>query len=131
MSLANEVQSKQSSRAGTYQQKGTINGRPYWVNPTNDEAIWYYPQYKDWAIGPLSNLGTNWRSITSVGALEANCPDDDRADWKYWDGSWKKTKYTSDVQVECQGKCFVDIETNDVRASSLVELILTISSEFC
>ena len=101
MSLANEARSKQWSRAGTYKYKGTINGRAYWVKPTNKQAIWYVPEFKEWAIGGLSSLGSTFRGIASVGELEAECPDDDGLKWKYWDGSWKDT---SDVQFECQGK---------------------------
>ena len=100
VSLANDVQNKQSRRAGTYQLAGNTNGRKYWSEPTKKQAIWYVPQYKAWAIGDLSDLGTTRRGMATMKSLESECPTDDST-WKYYSGStWKAT---NDVQLECLG----------------------------
>ena len=37
-------------------------------------AIWYIPQFKEWAIGSAWEIGTNWRRISSNGQSEWDCP---------------------------------------------------------
>ena len=29
-------------------------------------AIWFFPEFEDWSIGPLDHIGTNTRGITSA-----------------------------------------------------------------
>ena len=63
------------------------------------QAIWYVPQYKNWAIGSLEKKGTSRRGITTVGNNEVGDPQD-TGPWKYWnDYAW--TSGGNDVIVEC------------------------------
>ena len=64
MILKNDVLSIQDSRVGLYKKGGIVNGKRSWT--TDSQAIWFVPQYLDWAIGPLKDIGTNFRGITSI-----------------------------------------------------------------
>ena len=49
-------------------------------------AIWYVPQFKEWAIGSISKIGTNWRGISSNGQSEWDCPHlVPNENWDYYD----------------------------------------------
>ena len=85
-------------REGIYSYNGTINGRDYWIKVGGGRAIWYYPQFKDWAIGEEKKLGSNFRSITSYS--ESTCPNNSKNGWKYYDNGWIST---NDVQLNCIG----------------------------
>ena len=98
--MANEALAEQSSKQGTYQLSEEINGKPSWKSST--QAIWYYPEYKDWMIGPLSSIGTSLRGITSTGDGEYDCPLQVPKDkWKYWDGSEWQEAGSNDVNFQC------------------------------
>ena len=101
VTFASHVESKQGIRAGTYIHGGKINGYDYWIDDDNSHAIWYYPAYKDWAIGAKDKLGTNIRGLTTVGDFnenEGNCPTGNHT-WKFvYNGEWIET---NDVFVEC------------------------------
>ena len=63
------------------------------------KAIWYVPQFKNWAIGSLEKKGTTIRGITTVGNNEVNYPQDS-GPWKYWnDYAWMSGG--NDITVEC------------------------------
>ena len=52
----------------------------------NPPAIWYVPQFKEWAIGSISKIGTNWRGISSNGQSEWDCPHlVPNENWDYYD----------------------------------------------
>ena len=85
---------------GIYNYNGTINGRDYWVKVGGGRAIWYYPQFKDWAIGEEKKLGSNFRSITSISDSESTCPNNSKNDWNYWNNGWIST---NDIQLNCIG----------------------------
>ena len=101
--MANEALVHQSDRQGIYQLSQEINGKPSWKSGT--QAIWYYPEYKDWAIGSLSDIGTSIRGITSIGDGEYDCPQQVPKDkWKYYEGSdWQKAG-SNDISFQCTGK---------------------------
>ena len=102
--MANDALAEQSIRQGTYQLSEEINGKPSWKSAT--QAIWYYPDFKDWAIGSLSDIGTNFRGITSVDYnVENDCPQEVPKDkWKYWDGSEWQAASSNDVSFQCTSK---------------------------
>ena len=103
VSLSNNVLTKQGNRQDTYELSETIHGKPSWKSST--QAIWYYPEFTDWAIGPLSNIGTNFRGITSVGEEEYDCPQQVPKDkWDFWDGSNWLTANLNDISFQCTGK---------------------------
>ena len=61
--LQNEVLSKHEWLEGSYQLDQIVNGRSSWISVSS--AIWFIPEYNNWAIGNLGKIGTNWRSITA------------------------------------------------------------------
>ena len=60
--LQNEVLSKHEWLEGSYQLDQIVNGRSSWISLSS--AIWFIPEYNQWAIGNLEKIGTKWRSIT-------------------------------------------------------------------
>ena len=63
------------------------------------KAIWYVPQFKDWAIGSLEKKGTTISGITTVGNNEVGDPQH-AGPWKYWNGyGWMSGG--NDITVEC------------------------------
>ena len=101
--MTNEALAKQSSKQGTYQLSEKINGTPSWKSAT--QAIWYYPDFNDWMIGPLSSIGTDFRGITSSGDGEYDCPQQVPKDkWKYYDGTEWQVVSSNDVSFQCTGK---------------------------
>ena len=64
--LQNEILSKHEwleGLEGSYQLDQIVNGRSSWISVSS--AIWFIPDYNEWAIGKLGSIGTNWRSITA------------------------------------------------------------------
>ena len=100
VSLANEALAHQFNRQGTYQLSEEINGKPSWKSGT--EAIWYYPDFKEWAIGPLSDIGTSNRGISSKYDGEYDCPQQ-VPEWSYWDGTEWQNAGSNDVSLQCTG----------------------------
>ena len=100
--LSGGAMNKQGSNAGIYSYKGDINGRKYWLKSDGKQAIWYVPEFKDWAIGATANnkLGSRYRNICSVKNLETQCPYNTQNVWKYHigNGEWKST---NDVKLNC------------------------------
>ena len=100
--MANEAKAKQRDKQGTYELSEAINGKSSWKSAT--QAIWYYPEYKDWGIGALSDIGTHDRGITSIGDGKYDCPQQVPKDhWKYFDGSeWQQAR-SYDASFQCTG----------------------------
>ena len=87
------------SPPGEYEISGTINGRPSWIS--NDQAIWWLPQYSEWAIG--TELGSDIRGVTGVSSDNNDFawPNDHKYTWKYWNGTaW--TPAANDIKVQCK-----------------------------
>ena len=61
--MKNNVLGSHNGKPGTYKLSSTINGKPSWI--TESQAIWFIPQWNQWAIGPLDSLGTTFRGIRS------------------------------------------------------------------
>ena len=100
INLAGDVKNKQGSREGVYVHNGTINGRDYWVKVGGGNAMWYYPRYKHWLIGPEKVLGSENSAISSVEDLESTCPHNLKNNWIYFDEGWIST---NDVELLCIG----------------------------
>ena len=82
--------SKQGNFQGIYQYNGIVSGRNSWKS--EDNAFWYIPEFKEYSIGNLADIGTTNRGITSV-------IDEDKD--KYWDGvSWKDVQI-GDITISC------------------------------
>ena len=92
---------KQWSRQGIYQYNGIVNRKHSWKS--EDQAIWFYPEFKDWAIGSLVDIGTNFRGITSAYDQDIGLLNVPNNKWKYWDGEkgeWKDVK-SGDLTFSC------------------------------
>ena len=61
--LKNEVLSKYGSLQGKYQINQIVNGKRSWKTATH--AIWFVPEYNEWAIGLLDLIGTDNCIISS------------------------------------------------------------------
>ena len=83
---------------GIYKISATVvNGKPSWTSKS--KAIWYIREKKHWLIGNLDDLGDNLAFIFAIN--EYSGLDDQRNEWKYWDGrGWKSAK---DINVQCLG----------------------------
>ena len=60
--LQNEILSKNEWLEGSYQLDQIVNGRSSWTSVSS--AIWFIPEYNNWAIGNLGSIGTNLCRIT-------------------------------------------------------------------
>ena len=98
--LSNDAYDVWPSKAGTYTLQGEINDRMYWVKTDGKNAIWYYPEYKDWLIGSIDYLGNNRGGILSKSNLETEFPYDEVNTWKYVDAdsNWIDT---DDIKITC------------------------------
>jgi len=102
VSLGSEVIAYQNGRQGLYQKYHKINGRASWISASR--AIWYVPEFKDWAIGNLDNIGTKFRGIASRGDKESQSPLDIPDDhWMYFATKWKSPS-KSDVSIKCMDR---------------------------
>ena len=99
--LGSDVKNIQVEYEGLYSYNGTINGRDYWVKFEGGSAIWYIPDFKDWAIGEEMDLGSKTCSAQTSSDLESTCPKNAKNDWNYLDDD--KWMSTNDVQLNCIG----------------------------
>ena len=85
----NDVKDKQGQYEGVYTFQGYINDRDFWVDAEGENAIWYIPDWKDWAIGSADNIGTNYPHLRTSNDLEAICPNNEGYDlsWEYRDSN--------------------------------------------
>ena len=97
--LRNEVLCKQGDLQGKYQLGEIVNGKQSWKTAT--QAIWFYPEYEDWAIGSLDEIGTNLRGISSAAEENKDLFDVANDDWMYWDGDWKSIN-SGDIDIICK-----------------------------
>ena len=73
-------------------------------------AIWYVPEYNDWAIGSLEDKGTNVRYVTSVngqGSFNPLTVPEDK--WNIWNDiaqSWISVGL-GDIKIQCNSKKFL------------------------
>ena len=98
MILKNDVLSIQDSRVGLYKKGGIVNGKRSWT--TDSQAIWFVPQFSDWAIGSLEKIGTKFRGITSSDDKDQSLFDVPNDRWQYWDSEFKDIK-DGDITIKC------------------------------
>ena len=100
--------------SGTYLLSDPVNGKKSWVLEEPEigygYAIWYVPEYNDWAIGPLEYKGTNIRHVTSVngqGSLNLLSVPEDK--WNFWNDtaqSWISVGLGG-IRIRCRSKKFL------------------------
>ena len=94
----------QGPRKGDYKISDTINGKPSWIS--NDQAIWWIPEFSEWGIGNLDWLESVTRGLTGAPSDDKNdfCwPHDKKCIWQYWTGSGFATPGANDIKVQCKG----------------------------
>ena len=94
--LKNNVLALHKLKPGTYNLSSTINGKPSWTSES--QAIWFIPQWNQWAIGPIGNLGTTFRGMRS------SQYNKDPQNVVFWEYNVKKSDWSSggnDIIVEC------------------------------
>ena len=96
--LKNDVLSKQGDKQGIYEFNAIVNGRHCWRS--SDQAIWYYPDFMEWAIGPLDYIGTNLRGIASAPNEDTELFNVPNNKWSYWDSQWKQIE-NGDITISC------------------------------
>ena len=101
VSLEGDAKKQVGEYEGSYIYDGNINGKIYWLKTDEKQAIWYYPEYKEWAFGKKNNLGKKWRFITGLTTTDTTCPNN-ASTWKYWNGDIWIT--TNDPQFSCEGR---------------------------
>lgn len=100
VTLANGPLENQRLRSiqGSFELFDLINGKLSWKSITH--VIWYSPEFNDWNIGLLSNIGTDYDSdveslsdvhSTSFGTVVYDCPVQVPKDmWHYYEqDEWK------------------------------------------
>jgi len=93
--LKNNTLASQSSKQGTYNISKTINDKPSWTSESH--AIWFIPQWNQWAIGPIDSLGTTNRGI---GSSQYNKDPQNVVSWDYLkEGGWLSAD--DDIIVKC------------------------------
>ena len=102
VTLTNGALTHQDEKQGTYEESVTVNGKTSWISTVNNTAIWYVPQFKEWAIGSALQIGTNWRGISSTGASEWDCPHlVPNSSWGYFNDAGWVTANFGDISVQC------------------------------
>ena len=77
---------------GAYTLKSTLpNGKQYWRQVQDSNAIWYDNELQNWKIGPLENLGTSTCKLKSK-EKNTNNPEESTT-WLYvnHDDEWLPT----------------------------------------
>ena len=112
LSLSSDVHTHHGHCDGTYKLKGVINEHTYWLRTDQQRAIWFIPEFEEWAIGYTAALGTSTRLITSLwtddnlhGSVKhvSECPYDEQIVWAYWNQAENNWKNTDHVNIKCQG----------------------------
>ena len=98
MILKNDVLASKGSLQGIYGVYQTTNGRTSWKSAS--KAIWYIPDYDDWAIGDLEDIGTKTREIKSNGDQSNRSPSEvPNNKWHYYKNGWKNVD--GEIIVKC------------------------------
>jgi len=100
--LKNNTLASQSSKQGTYNISKTINDKPSWTSESH--AIWFIPQWNQWAIGPIDSLGTTRRGIRSSKDSKDSKDPQNVVSWDYRNMERGRNGWWSadnDILVEC------------------------------
>ena len=89
---------------GNYELSDYVNGKPSWISKKNNKAVWYLPNYRDWFIGSIKSIGTNYCTIYSTHDQEKlfdplTIPANK---WRYLEskGKWNRAG-VNDVDIKC------------------------------
>ena len=98
--LKNDALKSQEVIQGIFQPSKPVNGRPSWTSAS--QAIWYIPEFGQWGIGNLGNIGTKFRGIKSIDVDELVEPQN-IMDWQYYNvvTKWNIPDDKNDIIIEC------------------------------
>ena len=99
--LSSSYAGEQKSLVGEYTFKGTINKKSYWIKTDGKQAIWFCSKFKEWSIGSIQYLGTNWRGIAAE-HTSATCPTQNQNRWHYFNGKSWKPDLKSHIHIDCK-----------------------------
>ena len=94
--LKNNVLALHKLKQGTYDLSSLINGKLSWTSES--QAIWFIPQWNQWAIGSIDSLGTNTSGIRST--QYSNDPQN-VVSWDYSEAESGWWSADNDILVEC------------------------------
>merc|ERR1739848_568622 len=77
-----------------------MGGRYYWESTDGKSAIWYHPSYKEWMVGSIFYLGTQFRGI-SAGLTSVTCPNQNHHRWVFWNGIHWLTDKKQQIHLFC------------------------------
>ena len=90
-----------------------LNGKPFWLQTTGTQAIWYDKVWKNWKIGEKSYLGSarGANFLTSKGTGETAEPHE-VSTWKYFsNGAWIASTDINIFSSNGKGKTFLLLGT--------------------
>ena len=102
VSVENDAAILHNAFMGEYSIADEVNGRRYYTSTTGEQAIWYNKKHNSWAVGVVSDLGTEMRSITSEDGQSPECPNNVTA-WMYFDTE-KFVEGGNDITIACKEK---------------------------
>ena len=84
------------------------HGFSYWVRTDGRKALWYIPDFQNWALGGIQSVGYQRRSFGSekFPKESSQCPYG-ASNWKYrWDYMWSRTG--DDFEIKCKQGMYID-----------------------
>ena len=98
--LGNLATSKQSARAGDYQESAIVNGHPSWINANH--AIWFFDVLDDWVVGDIEKRGQIFRGLKTNNQGGSVCPFDITAKkWSFWNGTKWNSVGAGEMTLTC------------------------------
>lgn len=84
VSLKGDAKKAQWTRQGSYiLQLNNVNGKPYYLQKSGLNGLWFENTYQKWMIGPSTKLGENFGSLQSAGKILGGPIE--ATGWRYWD----------------------------------------------
>ena len=84
VSLKGDAKKAQLTLQGSYiLQLNNVNGKPYYLQKSGLNGLWFENTYQKWMIGPSTKLGENFGSLQSAGKILGGPIE--ATGWRYWD----------------------------------------------
>ena len=84
VSLKGDAKKAQLTLQGYYiLQLNNVNGKPYYLQKSGLNGLWFENTYQKWMIGPSTKLGENFGSLQSAGKILGGPIE--ATGWRYWD----------------------------------------------
>ena len=84
VSLKGDAKKAQSTLQGSYiLQLNNVNGKPYYLQKSGLNGLWFENTYQKWMIGTSTKLGENFGALQSAGKILGGPIE--ATGWRYWD----------------------------------------------